>query len=410
MSNLLTAAEAFAALQKGKTVLCRYAGNGVLKADKSFSTLDQMPATVFGQPHYEFCIQVEKTVLAEIPFTKPVEPHDLEDGQVIYIVMPSHILRTTYSSDNGEICLSVANGFAQLDEENAKLQLQAIGKTFGNIITEIEVKDGFNDKPKKSRSKKEPQAKAEKIVIEKSTKDISLALDSAIVVTEGSYVSSSEDFLNQPKAEPELKPVVHAQFEILLDAIRICQSEKELDSTCANLEKEGFTQEQIDQINLAKQERLIELDFIEMDAADTASEQVFSDLDAQANDEVATISMPENYESLVQSIQNFHTPEEVNSVIRYTTKWTEEQRKPLLNEMHKRLAELKQTKQEDDGLSPLIVRLQYAADLKTLEELELEIPSRHQDVHKTLWNMAKKRRRQLKAAAHEPAYLLQDGL
>ena len=50
---------------------------------------------------------------------------------------------------------------------------------------------------------------------------------------------------------------------------------KELDSTCANLEKEGFTQEQIDQINLAKQERLIELDFIEMDAADTASEQVF---------------------------------------------------------------------------------------------------------------------------------------
>lgn len=77
--------------------------------------------------------------------------------------------------------------------------------------------------------------------------------------------------------------------------------------------------------------------------------------------------MPENYESLVQSIQNFHTPEEVNSVIRYTTKWTEEQRKPLLNEMHKRLAELKQTKQEDDGLSPLIVRLQYAADLKRLK-------------------------------------------
>ncbi len=232
----------------------------------------------------------------------------------------------------------------------------------------------------------------------------------AIVITEQTNVTASEDLLTPVTNELNIKPNVNAQFEILLDAIRICQSEKELDSTCANLEKEGFTQEQIDQINLAKQERLIELDFIEMDAADTASEQVFSDLDAQANDEVATISMPENYESLVQSIQNFHTPEEVNSVIRYTTKWTEEQRKPLLNEMHKRLAELKQTKQEDDGLSPLIVRLQYAADLKTLEELELEIPSRHQDVHKTLWNMAKKRRSQLNAATHEPAYLLEDGL
>ncbi|MCY3226304.1 hypothetical protein ECE04_17655, partial [Acinetobacter baumannii] len=170
----------------------------------------------------------------------------------------------------------------------------------------------------------------------------------AIVITEQTNVTASEDLLTPVTNELNIKPNVNAQFEILLDAIRICQSEKELDSTCANLEKEGFTQEQIDQINLAKQERLIELDFNEMDADDTASEQVFSDLDAQANDEVATISMPENYESLVQSIQNFHTPEEVNSVIRYTTKWTEEQRKPLLNEMHKRLAELKQAKQEDD--------------------------------------------------------------
>ncbi|MBP4064281.1 hypothetical protein J9896_12820 [Acinetobacter baumannii] len=406
MNNLLTASEAFAALQKGKTVLCRYAGDGTLKADKSFSTLDQMPATVFGLPNYEFCIQLETTVLAEITFTKPVEPHELEDGQVIYIVMPSHILRTIYSSDNGEICLSVANGFAQLDEENAKLQLQAIGKTFGNIITDIEVKIGSNNKPRQQRGKKTQPAKDESTIeiIEQTNvttsedslvqsedfpENIGTALDSAIIITEQPYVSSSEDFLTQSTNEPDTKPNVSAQFEILLDAIRICQSEKELDSTCANLEKEGFSPAQIKSIDEAKQNRLTELDAQEIDAV---------------------ASVPENYESLVQSIQNFHTPEEVNSVIRYTTKWTEEQRKPLLNEMHKRLAELKQTKQQDDGLSPLIVRLQYAADLKTLEELELEIPSSHPDVHKTLWNMAKKRRSQLNAAAHEPTYLLEDGL
>ena len=405
MTNLISAQEAFNALQNGKEVLCSKL------FENDFKTLESYPATIFVMPGYEFCIKPELMELSGIQFTKPLTPHDVEDNQEIFIVMPMQILRTKFDAENSEILCSVMNGFAQADAENATLQLKAIGATFGQVIGEVEIKDGFNDKPKKSRSKKEPQAKAEKIVIEKSTKDISLALDSAIVVTEGSYVSSSEDFLIQPKAEPELKPVVHAQFEILLDAIRICQSEKELDSTCANLEKEGFTQEQIDQINLAKQERLIELDFIEMDAADTASEQVFSDLDAQANDEVATISMPENYESLVQSIQNFHTPEEVNSVIRYTTKWTEEQRKPLLNEMHKRLSELNQTKQQDDGLSPLIVRLQYAPDLNTLEELEREIPSRHPDVHKTLWNMAKKRRGELNAASTpslDPDYLLGD--
>ncbi|MDD9318588.1 hypothetical protein M0O54_00360 [Acinetobacter lactucae] len=406
MNNLLTASEAFAALQKGKTVLCRYAGDGTLKADKSFITLDQMPATVFGLPHYEFCIQLETTVLAEITFTKPVEPHELEDGQVIYIVMPTHILRTIYSSDNGEICLSVANGFAQLDEENAKLQLQAIGKTFGNMITDIEVKIGSNNKPRQQRGKKTQPAKDESTIeiIEQTNvttsedslvqsedfpENIGTALDSAIIITEQPYVSSSEDFLTQSTNEPDTKPNVSAQFEILLDAIRICQSEKELDSTCANLEKEGFSPEQIKSIDEAKQNRLTELDAQEIDAV---------------------TSVPENYESLVKTIQDAHTPEEVNSVVRYTSKWTEEQRKPLLTEMHKRLSELNQTKQQDDGLSPLIVRLQHAPDLNTLEELECEIPSRHPDVHKTLWNMAKKRRSQLNAASNEPAYLLEDGL
>ncbi|AWD93182.1 hypothetical protein AM106_62 [Acinetobacter phage AM106] len=436
MKNILTAQEAFAALQKGKTVLCRPIGDML-----DFSDLDQFPASVFGKPGFEFCIKIETIELAGITFTKPLTIDEYEEGQDVFVI-------TTYSPSiyvvnfrTTALIESINSGFVQRDAENAKLQLKALSKALG-----FEVSDDFSvirlgDEPKKQRAKKSKGAQT--VVVEKTSEivdevkqptiviteqtnvttsedslvqsediseNIGSALDSAIVITEQTNVTASEDLLTPVTNELNIKPNVNAQFEILLDAIRICQSEKELDSTCANLEKEGFTQEQIDQINLAKQERLIELDFIEMDAADTASEQVFSDLDAQANDEVATISMPENYESLVQSIQNFHTPEEVNSVIRYTTKWTEEQRKPLLNEMHKRLAELKQTKQEDDGLSPLIVRLQYAADLKTLEELELEIPSRHQDVHKTLWNMAKKRRSQLNAATHEPAYLLEDGL
>lgn len=397
MNTLLTASEAFAALQKGKTVLCRPIGDML-----DFSDLDQFPASVFGKPGFEFCIKIETIELAGITFTKPLTIDEYEEGQDVFVL-------TTYSPaiyvvnfKTPALIESINSGFVQRDAENAKLQLKAFSKALGfEINNELSV-IRLGEEPKKQRGKK---SKAEK-----PSEVISAETQPTIVITEQTNITTSEDLLVPETSDPDIKPEVNAKFEILLDAIRICQSEKELNSTCANLEKEGFTQEQIDQINLAKQERLIELDFIEMDAADTASEQVFSDLDAHKNDEVATISMPENYESLVQSIQNFHTPEEVNSVIRYTTKWTEEQRKPLLNEMHKRLAELKQTKQEDDGLSPLIVRIQYAADLKTLEELELEIPSRHQDVHKTLWNMAKKRRSQLNAAAHEPAYLLEDGL
>ncbi|WP_171261680.1 hypothetical protein [Acinetobacter baumannii] len=43
MNNLINAAEAFAALQKGKTVLCRPIGDML-----DFSDLDQFPASVFG--------------------------------------------------------------------------------------------------------------------------------------------------------------------------------------------------------------------------------------------------------------------------------------------------------------------------------------------------------------------------
>lgn len=439
MTNLLTAAEAFAALQKGKTVLCRPAGEML-----DFADLDQFPASVFGKPGFEFCIKIETIELAGITFTKPLTIDEYEEGRDVFVL-------TTYSPaiyvvnfKTTALIEAINGGFVQRDADNAKLQLKALSKALGFEINNDLSVIRLGDEPKKKRGKKEPQVKAEQsqvkekhseitstetqpaIVITEQTnvttsedallqaednlKNIEAALDTAFITTEQPYVSSSEDFLVQPAAEPILKPVTNAQFEILLDAIRICNSEKELDSTCANLEKEGFTQEQIDQINLAKQERLTELDFMEIDAAETASEKVLSDLGAHEIDEVATISMPENYESLVQSIHNFHTPDEVNSVIRYTTKWTEEQRKPLLNEIHKRLSELNQTKQQDDGLSPLIVRLQYAPDLKTLDELEKEIPSRHQDVHKTLWNMAKKRRSQLNAATHEPEYLLEDGL
>ncbi len=49
MNTLITAAESFVALQKGKTVLCRTIGDML-----DFSDLDKIPASVFGKPGFEF--------------------------------------------------------------------------------------------------------------------------------------------------------------------------------------------------------------------------------------------------------------------------------------------------------------------------------------------------------------------
>ncbi|MDP7846802.1 hypothetical protein QWI81_02200 [Acinetobacter pittii] len=379
MTNLISATEAFDALQKGKTVLCRPQGDML-----DFADLDQFPASIFGKQGFEFCIKIETIELAGITFTKPLTIDEYEEGQDVFVLTTYLPAIYVVNFKTPALIESINSGFVQRDAENAKLQLKAFSKALGIEINNDLGVIRLGEEPKKQRGKK---SKAEK-----TSEVVSAETHPTIVITEQTNVTTSEDLLAPETSDPDIKPNVNAQFEILLDAIRICQSEKELDSTCANLEKEGFTPEQIKSIDEAKQNRLTELD-------------------AQEIDDVATTSMPENFESLVQSIQNAHTPEEVNSVVRYTSKWTEEQRKPLLSEMHKRLSELNQTKQQDDGLSPLIVRLQYAPDLNTLEELEREIPSRHPDVHKTLWNMAKKRRGELNAASTpslDPDYLLGD--
>lgn len=150
MSNLLTAAEAFAALQKGKTVLCRYAGDGTLKADKSFSTLDQMPATVFVLPHYEFCIQLESIELAGITFTKPLTIEEYEEGQEVFVI--STYSHTVYVLDfkTNALIDSINSGFVQRDAENAKLQLKALSKALGFEVSDDLSVIRLGEEPKNS--------------------------------------------------------------------------------------------------------------------------------------------------------------------------------------------------------------------------------------------------------------------
>ncbi|MDX8154316.1 hypothetical protein SLJ62_01985 [Acinetobacter pittii] len=321
MSNLLNATEAFAALQKGKTVLCRYAGDGVLKADSSFSSLDQMPATVFGLPYYEFCIKAELMELAGIEFTKPLTPHDVEAEQEIYIVMPTRILRTKFDEENSEILCSVMNGFTQADAENAILQLKAIGATFGQVIGDVEIKDGFNDKPKRQRNK---------------------------------------------RVKAELSEVKHTPFENISDASDV------QNSTSNDVEKKTLPE-------------------------------------AQQKNESIEDDYQKTLDTLLQRVNESKTPAEVNAVYRYTRAWTDKQMEPLLQATHKRLTELAEVKPIDSEPPSLLVQIQTASDLTTLDALEIDVSGRDPLIQPKLMGAVKKRRFELEnAASNEPDYLLED--
>jgi len=323
MNNLITATEAFAALQKGKSVLCRYAGDGTLKADKSFSTLDQMPATVFGLPNYEFCIQLETIELAGITFTKPLTIEEYEEGQEVFVISTYSPSIYVVNFKTTALIESINSGFVQRDAENAKLQLKAFSKALGfEINNELSV-IRLGEEPKKQRGKK---SKAEKPI-----EVISAEIQPTIVITEQTNVTTSEDLLipetNEPKVDPE--------YQKALDA-------------------------------------------------------------------------------LLQRVKESKTPEEVNAVYRYTRTWTYKQMEPLLQATHKRLSELSDNKPAESDPPSLMVQIQNAPDLTTLDALEIDVAARDPQIQPKLMGYIRKRRFELENPAVsqpevEPDYLLVDG-
>ncbi|MDC5226467.1 hypothetical protein OHW46_12655 [Acinetobacter baumannii] len=313
MSNLLTAAEAFAALQKGKTVLCRPIGDM-----SDFSDLDQFPASVFGKPGFEFCIKIETIELAGITFTKPLTIDEYEEGQNVFVIntyLPS-IYNVGFKTS--ALIEAINSGFVQRDAENAKLQLKAFSKALGIEINNDLSVIRLGEEPKKQRGKK---SKAEKPI-----EVISAEIQPTIVITEQTNVTTSEDLLipetNEPKVDPE--------YQKALDA-------------------------------------------------------------------------------LLQRVKESKTPEEVNAVYRYTRTWNDKQMKPLLLATHKRLEELEKSKAQANEPPSLMVQIQNAPDLTTLDALEIDVAARDPQIQSRLLDFVKKRRFELEnATSNEPDYLLEE--
>jgi len=147
--NILNSKEAFEAMMAGRNIMCRAVGKLM-----DFEDLDCFPATVFAIPGHEFCIKIETMELAGITFTKPLELDDVVEGQEVFLVYPNHIAHTQFTSLSGKYVDCVKNGFAQMDQENAELQLQAIGKLLGRTIAYPLTIESHYKPEKKRRSRK----------------------------------------------------------------------------------------------------------------------------------------------------------------------------------------------------------------------------------------------------------------
>lgn len=332
MSNLLTAAEAFAALQKGKTVLCRPAGDML-----DFADLDQFPASVFGKPGFEFCIKIDVIELAGITFTKPLTVDELEIGTEVFVINPAGFIeKHVYQGVGYGIVTMVEGGFAQRDLDNARLQYEALCKVLGgNSIKDVPLKTTeleIENKQSKKRNKKESPAKAEEPQVkEKTSEIISAETQPTIVITEQTNVTTSEDLLVPETNEPK----VDLEYQKTLD-------------------------------------------------------------------------------TLLQRVKESKTPEEVNAVYRYTRTWSDKQMEPLLLATHKRLEELEKSKVSATEPTSLMVQIQNAPDLTTLDALEIDVAARDPLIQPKLMGYIRKRRYELENPTPTqpeptPDYLLVDG-
>ncbi|ENV09505.1 hypothetical protein F966_02163 [Acinetobacter higginsii] len=446
MSNILNAQDAFAALQNGKNLLCRYTGG-------KFTSLDDCPATVFGLPGYEFCIDIEKIELAGIKFTKPCTFEELERGQEVFVSIFSSASIYKTKFDNGTDMHSFLRcGVVQRDLENAELQMKAYHAFLGlNPTLSIH----GNSSP------------------------------------EGSRIPKEDIERKQPKKRESKKAAADSQIEhnkdLIIDAIATCLTAEEVETTCYGLDGNGFNDSQQEQITAAK---LAKLDQLAQEKATAESEDhelfildksepelsvlceafigeimeattpaklnvihgrintstgleeyeheilakelelkhsSFSEQQApvdinvvaaaavakaqkvdvetvQKNSERKPIEEEEEkYQSklieLKKRVDESITPDEVNTVIKSTNSWSADQRQPLLQYMHKRLEVLQNEKAEKQP--SLMVQIQNASDLTTLDALEIDVSAMDPIAQPEMMRYIRTRRAELEASAGE---------
>lgn len=362
MTNILNAQEAFAALQKGKNVLCRYAGDGTLHADKEFSTLDQMPATIFALPNYEFCIQVEMLELAGISFTKPMTVDELEVGTEVFVVNPAgFIQQRTYQGIGDAVTTMVDGGFAQRDLDNARLQYEALCKMLGG--------------------------NAIKLAPVKTVQDIE-----AEIKTSKKRTSKKQNDVNEVKQH---------------DAIQAANDETSLDDiigpvTAQSPASNDVEKRTLNEISVSPDKQNNSISFNDIAAAAVGKAKEINAENVQKNNERNLIKEDEDkYQeklaTLKKRVDESKTVTEVNAVFKYTTGWTNEQLSPLLKYTHNRLEELQQIKAAEQP--SLMVRIQNAPDLTALDALEIDVSSLDPVIQPEMMRYVRTRRLQLEQTA-----------
>ncbi|MEC8568230.1 MAG: hypothetical protein VXY56_08100, partial [Pseudomonadota bacterium] len=316
----------------------------------------------FALPNYEFCIQVEMLELAGITFTKPMIVDDLEVGTEVFVVNPAgFILQCTYQGIGDAIITMVDSGFAQRDLDNARLQYEALCKMLGGNAIKLA--------PVKTTQDLEADTKATKKRASKKQNDV-------IEVKQQSNIATNDD-----NSLDDIIGPVSAQSPASNDVEK--KTSPELSTESCDESQPPISFDAVAAAAVSHAQKI-----------DNETNQKNSDRKPVEEDED---KYQENLATLKKRVDESLTPTEVNAVVKYTNSWSAEQRQPLLKYMHKRLEVLQQNKTAEQP--SLMVRIQNAPDLTTLDALEIDISSLDPIIQPEMMRYVKTRRLELEKCA-----------
>ncbi|WP_336955147.1 hypothetical protein [Acinetobacter johnsonii] len=387
--NILNGTEAFEAMMAGRNIMCRIAGELI-----EFDDLDQFPATIFSKPGYEFCIKIDTIEVAGITFTKPLAIDEYQEGQDVFVI--NTYLPSIYvvNFKTAALIQSINSGFAQRDAENAELQLKALSKSLGRDLDSVPSIVRLGEEPKKQRA---PRKKRE----------------DPIEQVEQAQVSSVKPG-DVPTDEIETDPV--KIVESFTTQINECVKVESVLSLRYSFSANGYLErEHVQHLFGLVEAKLIELDpeqYTPQAETEDLSLEALKKLQQDAEDLIKggneQIQADENQITLLNDLlkraSNSQTPAEANALIKYTSEWTEEQRKPLLTAIHNRLNELSASTAGSEEQPPsLMVQIENAKDFTELDCLEIEVYGRHPEIQPKLMGCVKRRRFELENQSSEVA-------
>ena len=418
--KILNGNEAFAALMAGKNILCRAVGDLI-----DFDDLDQFPATVFAKADYEFCIKIEMMELAGITFTKPLMLEDIQvDQEVFMINTTGSILQGKFKPECDALVRAVKNGFVQRDSINAQSQAKALHALLGvEGVIQLKTIDFTNQSDEQIQSVKKRGAKKANNSTPAAANDASVSVEKKTFDEPEVWKTSAQEtheILKETREKAEAlmtsKPVSDDAIET--DAVKLVEkftaeinAAETVDAVMQIRYKINpntyMVRGQIIELNKLAEKRIAtltdsvdedgDLKIKELQRLQVEAENLINGIDQQAE---PVHEHQEHLEILLNDIALAKTPIEANAQIKYTKSWTQEQRKPVMQAINKRLIELKAMEEPKSEETPsLMVQIQNAPDLTALDVLEIDVGSRHPDIQPKLMGYVKKRRFELENGA-----------